>query len=185
MGRVPTGRDAARYDGRAAARPYRLGNLPIIIGKWFNSPLLLPAGTSCSKRNVPSGTIIRDESPRATPGTGQWTPSRTSRRTRAASPRAIRSSCGATGTGRITGTASRTIRQHARTSGTTRTAEAKISTRGSRAARRQTGRFSHQPGCQRSDASCRIAEAGAQSNGGCFGTGRTRRTAKARRRTRD
>ena len=41
MCRVPTGRDAAGYDGRAApidreqaARPYRLEYVPIIIGKW-------------------------------------------------------------------------------------------------------------------------------------------------------
>jgi len=26
---------AARYDGRAAARPYRLEQVPIIIGKWY------------------------------------------------------------------------------------------------------------------------------------------------------
>ena len=26
---------AAGYDGRAATRPYRLGNVPIIIGKWY------------------------------------------------------------------------------------------------------------------------------------------------------
>ena len=44
MGRVPTGRDAAGYDGRAApidreqaARPYRLEYVPIIIGKWYNN----------------------------------------------------------------------------------------------------------------------------------------------------
>jgi peptide-methionine (R)-S-oxide reductase len=27
---------AAGYDGRAAARPYRRGNVPIFIGKWYN-----------------------------------------------------------------------------------------------------------------------------------------------------
>jgi len=31
---------AAEYDGRAAARPYRLGNVPIIIGKWYNNTQL-------------------------------------------------------------------------------------------------------------------------------------------------
>jgi len=28
---------AAGYDDRAATRPYRLGNVPIIIGKWYQS----------------------------------------------------------------------------------------------------------------------------------------------------
>jgi hypothetical protein len=34
MGSVPTGRDVAGYDGRAA-RPYHLEYVPIIIGKWY------------------------------------------------------------------------------------------------------------------------------------------------------
>jgi hypothetical protein len=28
---------AAGYDGRAAAPPYRLGKVPIIIGKWYHT----------------------------------------------------------------------------------------------------------------------------------------------------
>jgi len=30
-----------RYDGRAAARPYRLEYVPIIIGKWYHILLTL------------------------------------------------------------------------------------------------------------------------------------------------
>jgi hypothetical protein len=28
-----------RIDGRTAARPYRLGNVPIIIGKWYKETI--------------------------------------------------------------------------------------------------------------------------------------------------
>ena len=36
---------AAGYDGRAATRPYRLGNVPIIIGKWHH-----PSRVTCHSR---------------------------------------------------------------------------------------------------------------------------------------
>jgi len=46
---------AAGHDGRAAARPYRLGNVPIFIGKWYNlfalGALILAVGCNASPTN--------------------------------------------------------------------------------------------------------------------------------------
>ena len=52
---------AAGYDGRAAARPYRLEQVPIIIGKWYNLSAVLAKKivSSCARGQsfVPGGEM--------------------------------------------------------------------------------------------------------------------------------